>query len=69
MFEWFGLSIIHYVTVRYICLGFGSLRFGCFNNGIILARLAVGVMKLKSNTDQKSSLKLVEVRLLLVGLN
>ena len=65
----FGLSIGHYVIVESICLGYGSLHFGCVNNDIFLVGFGAGLMKLKLNTAQQSSLKLVEVRLHLVVLN
>ena len=69
MFELFGLNIEHYVIVESICLGCSSLHFGCVNNDIFLVGFGVGLMKLKLNTAQQSSLKLVDVRLHLVGLN
>ena len=62
MFESFGLNIGHYVIVESICLGSGSLHFGCVNNDIFLVGFGVGLMKLKLNTAQQSSLKLAEVR-------
>ena len=69
MFESFGLSIGHYVIVESICLGSGSLHFGCVKNNSFLVGFRVGLMKLKLNTAQQSSLELVEVRLHLVVLN
>ena len=65
----FWLSIIQYVTVESFCLGSGLLSFGCVNNDIVLVGLMVGLMKLKLNTAQQSPLKLVDIRLYLVGLN
>ena len=69
MFESFGLSIGHYAIVESICLGSGSLHFGCVNNDIFLVGFGVGFIKLKLNTAQQSSLKIVEARLHLVVLN
>ena len=49
MFVLFVLSIGHYVIVESICLGSGSLHFGCVNNDIFLVWFGVGLMKLKQN--------------------
>ena len=69
MFQWFGLNIVNYVTVEFIYLDSGLLRFGCVDNDLIFVGLTFGLMKLKLNTAHQSSLKTVEVMLKLVGLN
>ena len=55
MFDSFGLNIEHYVIVESICLGFGSLHFGCVNNDTFMVGFGVGLMQLKLNTAQQSS--------------
>ena len=69
MFESFGLNIGHYVIVESICLGSGSMHFGCVNNDILLVGFGVGLMKLKLDTAQQSFNKLFEVRLYMFVLN
>ena len=69
MFKLFVLNFVHYVTVEFIYLDSGSLRFGCVNNDLIFVMLTSGLMKLKLNTAHHNVLKSVDVMLLLVGLN
>ena len=49
-------------------LGFGSFVLGCVSNDMILVRMH-GLLELKLNTAQLSSLKLSKVRLHIVDLN
>ena len=56
MFERFGLSIVCYVNANSIHKDSGSLNFGSLNDDIILVEVMVGLMKLKLNTAQQSTL-------------
>ena len=62
------MKIVNHVTVEFIYLNSGLLRFGFVDNSLIFVGLTFNLMKLKLNTTQLSSLKSLEIRLQLADL-